>query len=130
MKTESLELGTKILHIRKDEKLNAAIKNLRVLVTLTFMLALLPTMAWAQHYTQTNLVSNLSGVAPITDPNLQNAWGLVHSPTSPWWVSNNAGGTSTLYSINLTQLAELTSSPWLSPSPMLPASRLPGHRLA
>jgi uncharacterized protein (TIGR03118 family) len=97
MKSESLELGTKILHTRKNEKINAAVKNLRVLAALTFMLALLPTIAWAQHYTQTNLVSNLTGVAPTTDPNLQNAWGLVHGPSTPWWVSNNAGGTSTLY---------------------------------
>jgi uncharacterized protein (TIGR03118 family) len=97
MKSESLELGTKILHTRKNEKINAAVKNLRVLAALTFMSALLPTIAWAQHYTQTNLVSNLTGVAPTTDPNLQNAWGLVHGPSTPWWVSNNAGGTSTLY---------------------------------
>jgi uncharacterized protein (TIGR03118 family) len=65
-------------------------------------LLLLPGLALAQHYTQTNLVSN-TGNAPLNDPNLQNAWGLVASPTgSPWWVSNNAGGTSTLYSIDPT----------------------------
>jgi uncharacterized protein (TIGR03118 family) len=97
MKSESLELGTKIPHTRKNEKINAAMKTLRVLAALTFMSALLPTMARAQHYTQSNLVSNLSGVVPTTDPNLQNAWGLVHGPSTPWWVSNNAGGTSTLY---------------------------------
>lgn len=57
MKSESLELGTKIPHTRKN-KTNAAIENLRVLAGLTFLSALLPTMAWAQHYTQTNLVSN------------------------------------------------------------------------
>jgi uncharacterized protein (TIGR03118 family) len=71
-------------------------------VALGLALLLLPGLAVAQHYTQTNLVSN-TGNAPLTDPNLQNAWGLVASPTgSPWWVSNNAGGTSTLYSIDPT----------------------------
>jgi uncharacterized protein (TIGR03118 family) len=62
-------------------------------------LALFPALASAQHYTQTNLVSNVpvTPAASITDPNLVNAWGLVHSATSPWWISNNANGTSTLY---------------------------------
>ena len=54
-----------------------------------------PAPAFAQHYVQANLVAN-TGAAPVVDPNVRNAWGLVHSPTSPWWVSNNASGTSTL----------------------------------
>src|SRR5882724_6948124 len=67
-------------------------------LALGFMFFLLSTLSsFGQHYTTTPLVSNLSGSAPITDPNLQNAWGLVASPGSPWWLSNNAGGTSTLY---------------------------------
>jgi uncharacterized protein (TIGR03118 family) len=70
---------------------------LRSFLVLSFAFSMLPTLTFAQHYTQTNLVSNISGNASVTDPNLQNAWGLVASPTSPWWVSNNAGGTSTLY---------------------------------
>ncbi len=59
--------------------------------------SLLSTLAFGQHYTTTPLVSNIAGAAPVTDPNLQNAWGLVASPGSPWWLTNNAGGTSTLY---------------------------------
>jgi len=66
----------------------------------------LPSLTLAQHYTQINLVSN-TGDAPLNDPNLQNAWGLVASPGSPWWVSNNAGGTSTLYSIDASGAAHL-----------------------
>ena len=72
-------------------------KLLKSLPFLILAIALHPGAVFAQHYTQTNLVSNVAGQAPVTDSNLQNAWGLVHSPTSPWWVSNNAGGTSTLY---------------------------------
>ena len=49
-------------------------------------------------FQQTNLASNLPGVAPVTDPSLLNPWGLVSSSTSPWWVSDNNGGVSTLYS--------------------------------
>jgi uncharacterized protein (TIGR03118 family) len=60
------------------------------------LLCLLPTVALAQHYTQTNLVAN-TGDAPVNDANLQNAWGLVHGANTPWWVSNNASGTSSLY---------------------------------
>jgi uncharacterized protein (TIGR03118 family) len=62
-------------------------------------LSLFPTLALAQHYTQTNLASNVpvTPEATVTDANLTNAWGLVHGPTTPWWISNNAGGTSTLY---------------------------------
>src|SRR5579862_8527620 len=71
------------------------------LLTMCFAVLLLSNLTFAQHYTQTNLVSN-TGAAPLNDPNLQNAWGLVAGPGTPWWVSNNAGGTSTLYSIDPT----------------------------
>src|SRR5882757_7534538 len=52
---------------------------------------------FGQHYTQTNLVSNASGVAPVTDPQLINPWGISRGSGSPWWVSDNATGLSTLY---------------------------------
>jgi uncharacterized protein (TIGR03118 family) len=48
-------------------------------------------------YTVIPLVSDQPGVAPNTDPNLVNAWGLTSSPTSPWWVSDNGTDKSTLY---------------------------------
>ncbi len=50
-----------------------------------------------QHYLQTNLVSDVPGLAATTDPNLVNAWGLSASSGSPWWVSDNGTGLSTLY---------------------------------
>src|SRR4051794_27575818 len=53
--------------------------------------------AWAQHYQQTNLVSNVPGLATFTDPDLVNAWGVSHSVTSPRWVSDNGTGKATLY---------------------------------
>jgi uncharacterized protein (TIGR03118 family) len=49
------------------------------------------------NYVQTNLVSDLPGMAITTDPNLTNPWGLVAGPGTPFWVSNNNSGTSTLY---------------------------------
>ena len=51
-----------------------------------------------QHYTQTNLVSDQPGVAPVTDSNLVNPWGLSRGSGTPWWVSDNGMGVSTLYS--------------------------------
>jgi uncharacterized protein (TIGR03118 family) len=55
------------------------------------------TVCFAQHYKQTDLVSNTSGVAPVTDPQLINAWGLSRGSGTDWWVSDNATGFSTLY---------------------------------
>ena len=43
------------------------------------------------------LVSDQPGVAPVTDPDLVNAWGLSSGPTTPWWVSDNGTNKSTLY---------------------------------
>jgi uncharacterized protein (TIGR03118 family) len=54
-------------------------------------------IASAQHYTQVNLVANVSGVAPVTDPHLVNPWGLSRTSSSPWWISDNGTGLSTLY---------------------------------
>ena len=53
--------------------------------------------ASAQHYTQTNLVSDIVGEAPVHDPNLINPWGLSRGSATPWWVSDNNAGVSTLY---------------------------------
>jgi uncharacterized protein (TIGR03118 family) len=50
-------------------------------------------------YTQTNLVSNVPGLASITDPLLMNPWGFSHSATSPFWISNQGTNTSTLYAV-------------------------------
>jgi uncharacterized protein (TIGR03118 family) len=51
----------------------------------------------AQHYKQTNLISNIPGMAAATDPNLVNPWGISRSSGSPWWVSDNGQGVATLY---------------------------------
>jgi uncharacterized protein (TIGR03118 family) len=58
------------------------------------------TLGMAQAYQQTNLVSDISGLAPTPDSHLLNPWGLIASSTSPWWVSDNNGGVSTLYNGN------------------------------
>jgi uncharacterized protein (TIGR03118 family) len=72
------------------------------LVGAVFSLALVaaPQLAAAPpggSYTVTPLVSDVPGVAPVTDPNLVNGWGLARSATSPWWVADNGMDRSTLY---------------------------------
>src|SRR5437868_3850013 len=58
--------------------------------------------ALAQHFTRTDLTANNANVAtvPNIDPNLVNAWGVARSSGSPWWVSDNGKGVSTLYDAN------------------------------
>jgi uncharacterized protein (TIGR03118 family) len=48
-------------------------------------------------YAQTNLVSDVPGLAAHTDPNLKNPWGTSVGPGSPIWVSDNHAGVATLY---------------------------------
>jgi uncharacterized protein (TIGR03118 family) len=51
----------------------------------------------ANQYVQHNLVSDQTGVADFVDPNLINPWGICTSATSPFWLSDNGTGLSTLY---------------------------------
>jgi uncharacterized protein (TIGR03118 family) len=58
--------------------------------------------SFAQHYTRTDLTTNSATVssAPNLDPNLVNPWGLSRATSSPWWISDNGTGLSTLYDLN------------------------------
>jgi uncharacterized protein (TIGR03118 family) len=100
----------------RRQKMNSS--NLRNWVGTASLTLLLAPLCFAQEYIQTNLVSNVpvTPAAVVTDPNLQNAWGLVHGPGTPWWISNNASGTSTLY--NTSGLNPLNPSAQ-SPTPVL-----------
>jgi len=53
--------------------------------------------AIAGSFEQTNLVSDIPGIARVTDSNLANPWGMSFLPTGPMWVSDNAMGVATLY---------------------------------
>jgi hypothetical protein len=63
---------------------------MRNLVSKTFLVTLAavgalggPLRAEDAKLVQTNLVSDISGLATITDSNLMNPWGVSHSATSP-----------------------------------------------
>src|ERR1700693_235325 len=58
-------------------------------------------------YRLTNLSSNQIKKAHHDDPLLVNGWGLVHAKGSPWWVSDNGSGWSTLYDNQGNQVAAL-----------------------
>jgi uncharacterized protein (TIGR03118 family) len=72
-------------------------KMLLRLATSTAFVLSMGVVSFGQRYTQTNLVSNTAGIAPVTDPQLINAWGLSRGSGTPWWVSDEATGLSTLY---------------------------------
>jgi len=79
--------------------------GLRLMMALgLFFVLLAPAIASAKEhedkdgfYQQINLVSDIPGMATFTDSHLKNPWGLSRSATSPWWVSDNGTGFSTLY---------------------------------
>src|SRR4051812_28091119 len=62
-------------------------------------------------FMQTNLVSSVPGLAPVTDSNLRNPWGMSFSATSPFWVSNQVTNTSTLYGATGTPNALVVTVP-------------------
>jgi uncharacterized protein (TIGR03118 family) len=85
-------------------------RTLAVLIAAAGGLALAPTAAFAStgspHHqggdlklNQVNLASDVPGMAPLTDPDLKNPWGISLSPTSPLWVSNQGTNSSTLYTL-------------------------------
>jgi uncharacterized protein (TIGR03118 family) len=100
--------------------LSRSVQPLAVLAAVGGLVAAIPMTAAAatpagQHSSafavqQVNLVSDQAGVAPLTDPDLVNPWGLALSPTSPLWVANNATDTSTLYT-NAADTATATKVP-------------------
>jgi len=64
----------------------------------------------SQFYQQHNLVSDGAVPADFVDPALVNAWGLVASGTSPWWIADNGTDLSTLYNGNTGAKVPLTVS--------------------
>jgi uncharacterized protein (TIGR03118 family) len=84
---------------------NMLVRRIAVAVSLGLVLLTTSSMAKAQ-YQLTNLVSNqFDEHATTTDPLLVNAWGLARSGTSPWWISDNQSGWSTLYNAAGTKTA-------------------------
>ena len=75
-------------------------------------------------YAQTNLVSNIPGTAAVTDPNLINPWGVASSATSPFWVSDNGNGLSTLYNTAGTPQSLVVTIPSLGTGASAPTGQV------
>src|SRR2546430_1158858 len=73
--------------------------GLVVLAAAALVIQALPAQAGIARgsFAQTNLVSDVPGLAPLKDDNLVNPWGLSSRGTSPIWVSDNGTSVSTLY---------------------------------
>jgi uncharacterized protein (TIGR03118 family) len=72
-------------------------------------------------YQLTNLVSNqLDSHAPTIDPLLANPWGLARSAGSPWWISDNDTGWSTIYNAAGTLEALKVAIPTAGNGPLEP----------
>src|SRR5438132_1906582 len=75
----------------------------RALVTASSEATANPTISAlgpSQFYAQHNLVSDGAVPAAHTNTDVVNAWGLVSSPTSPWWIADNGSGKSTIYNVS------------------------------
>jgi uncharacterized protein (TIGR03118 family) len=92
-------------------------------VVLASALSLLPAVAFAQHYNETDLVSNVAVAPVVQDANLRNAWGLVHGPATPWWIADNGTGLSTIYNASTTPV---TVSSLVVTIPNAPSQAAPG----
>lgn len=70
----------------------------RCIVMLAALLLCLPAtdLCAGTIYIQTNLVSDVSGLAKVTEANLKNPWGMSFSSKSPFSVSDQAKGRATL----------------------------------
>src|SRR5271167_1073009 len=56
-------------------------------------------VANADGFSQTNLVSNLPGLATATDSSLVNPWGVSFANGSPIWISDQGTQTTPLFSV-------------------------------
>jgi uncharacterized protein (TIGR03118 family) len=73
----------------------------------------------APTFTQTNLVSDIPGIAKTTDPNLANPWGMALGLNSGIWISDNGSGKATTY--------DGTGQPIPSGSPQVVTIPAPGN---
>jgi uncharacterized protein (TIGR03118 family) len=59
-------------------------------------------------YIQTNLVSDIPGLALIDDSELANPWGISESARSPFWISDQGKNATTLYDVtDITNVAKV-----------------------
>jgi uncharacterized protein (TIGR03118 family) len=81
--------------------MNVVKKKSKLFAALPLLFFLLPSVASAQEYIRTDLVSSIpgDGTNPLNghDAQLVNSWGLARSASSTWWISDNGTGVATLF---------------------------------
>jgi uncharacterized protein (TIGR03118 family) len=83
----------------------------RLLAVPTLAITLAVGIASGAGYFQTNLTSDIPGLANNLDPNLKNPWGISFSVTSPFWVSDQVTDVATLYNGLGAPVALVVSTP-------------------
>jgi uncharacterized protein (TIGR03118 family) len=68
-------------------------------------------------FIEDNLISDSAVQARTTDPNLVNPWGVSFSPTSPFWISENGAGLSSIDSLVNGNVTLNARDPVTIPSP-------------
>ena len=85
-------------------------RALSFIFSLGLAVALFSNTASAQ-YQLTNLDSNQFNKAKADDPLIVNAWGMARGANSPWWLSDQGSGWSTLYDGNGVKQSLVVSVP-------------------
>jgi uncharacterized protein (TIGR03118 family) len=68
-------------------------------------------------YVQTNLVSDVPGLAQITDPHLKNPWGVSESASGPFSISDQATNVSTQYTVTAAGVSQVPGTIAFDPTP-------------
>ncbi len=79
----------------------------------------IPVIPPGSAYRQTNLVSDIPGLAPILDPLLVNPWGISMTASSPFWVANNGSSSARLLR------GDVSGSPFIL-NPLISLVTIPG----
>jgi uncharacterized protein (TIGR03118 family) len=99
-KTVLMRVGSQPQEVRQMKSIEPSLYRIFLVVAAMILIAASAQRAaadGANGFTQTNLVSDIPGMAATTDPNLVNPWGMSSGATSPIWVSDNGAGVATLY---------------------------------
>src|SRR5262245_5455 len=108
-------------------------KKLHLLCALGILAIIQAPLLFASSFEQTNLVSDIPGLAAITDPALKNPWGISFSSTSPIWVSNQGTNTAdlfTIHGVSVTQNALEVSIPTTATGPQGPTGQVNNNTAA
>lgn len=87
----------KVVIEEKKVPMRRLVLNLPLILLLAVGFSAHRATAQTTSYTQTNLVSDGAVAASNTDKHLINPWGVAFIPGSPFWISDNNSGFSTLY---------------------------------